>query len=464
MRIQKRQTLPMNYLNELAKASPAGMAYRVSGGRWKPARHLLLASKKLVDVAARRSKRLIFTLPPRHGKSELISKYFPSWYLGGFPEDRVILTSYEADFATSWGRKARDITEEYGESMFGVKVRQDSSAANRWEIEGHGGGMVTAGAGGPITGKGGDVIIIDDPFKNAQEANSPTVRNKIWEWYQSTLYTRLEPDGALIIVMTRWHEDDLVGRLLNPEFGAVEDWEIINLPAVAEGKDLLGREPGEALWPERYDIEELGRIKETVGSYWWNALYQQRPSPPGGSIVKRDWMRFYKEPPSFCEELLQSWDLAFKESQSGSYVVGQVWGRSGADIYLLDQVREHMDFTDTLRAIRNTSRKWPNAYQKLIEDAANGPAVIASLKREVPGITPVKPQGSKEARLYAVSPAFEAGNVYLPDPSIAPWVLDYVEEIASFPNGKNDDQVDATSQALVRLMRRKGTVEKPRGW
>lgn len=427
------------------------MAYHVSRGRWIPARHLLYTSRKLVDISARRIRRLIVTEPPRHGKSELISKYFPAWYLGMFPDEKIILTSYEADFASSWGRKARDTIEEFGEQLFGVRVRQDSSAANRWEIAGYGGGMVTAGAGGPITGKGGNVIIIDDPFKNAEEANSKTIRDKVWDWYQSTLYTRLEPGGALIIVQTRWHEDDLVGRLLNPEYGEVEDWEIINLPAIAEKNDVLGRKLGEALWPERFNPQELARIKKTVGSYWWNALYQQRPSPPEGSIINRNWWKLYKTLPGDLDEMLQSWDCSFKETADGSFVVGQVWGRRGADKYLLDQFRARADFTATIKAIRTMSAKWPQARLKLIEEAANGPAVISSLKQEIAGIVPVRARGSKEARLHAVSPDIEAGNVYIPDPSIAPWVHDYIEELAMFPNAANDDQVDATSQALDRL-------------
>lgn len=441
--------------------TPAAMAYHVSRGKWRPAKHLLYTSRKLVNVAARRTKRLIVTEPPRHGKSELISRYFPAWYLGIFPDERIILTSYEADFAASWGRKARDTVEEFGGELFGIRVRQDSSAANRWDIEGHSGGMVTAGAGGPITGRGGNVIIIDDPFKNAEEANSKRIRDKVWEWYQSTLYTRLEPGGAIIIVMTRWHEDDLVGRLLNPEYGEVEDWEIINLPAVAEEGDVLGREPGEALWPERYDLAELKRIKKTVGSYWWNALYQQRPSPPEGSIIKREWWRFYKEPPSNLDEVVQSWDCSFKETATGSYVVGQVWGRKGADKYLLDQFRARVDFVATVRAIKSLSDKWPEARLKLVEEAANGPAVIAALRSEVPGIVAVRPRGSKEARLHAVSPDIEAGNVYLP--SGAPWVHDYIEELVAFPGGANDDQVDATSQALERLTRRLTRAESYSG-
>ncbi len=421
-----------------------------------------------MDVAARRTKRLIVTEPPRHGKSLLISQYFPVWYLGNFPEHRIILTSYEADFASGWGRRARDILEEHGGGLFGINVRQDSSAANRWDLAGHDGGMVTAGAGGPVTGKGGNCILIDDPFKNAQEANSETIRDRVWEWYQSTLYTRLEPDGVLIIIMTRWHEDDLVGRLLNPDYGPVEDWDIINLPAFAEDVDPLGREVGEPLWPERYGKAELLRIKDTVGNYWWNALYQQRPAPPEGNVIQRGWWQYYRQAPSRFDEVIQSWDMAFKDKETSDFVVGQVWGRKGADKYLLDQVRGRMDFPSTVRAVESLSAKWPQARAKLVEDTANGPAVIATLKRTVSGLIPVNPEGGKMARLQAVSPDIEAGNVYIPEPSIASWIHDYVEEFAAFPNGANDDQVDSTSQALLRLGSGRGMAkiyrQKPAGW
>ena len=441
-------------MSVLPKTSPAATAYQVSKGKWVPAKHLLYTSRKLVDATARRTTRLMVTEPPRHGKSELISKHFPFWYLGLYPHHRIILTSYEADFAASWGRKVRDLIDEHGD-IFGIKIRHDSSAANRWELEEYGGGMVTAGAGGPITGKGGNVLIIDDPFKNAEQAASLTMRRKIWEWYRSTFYTRLEPGGVIIIIMTRWHEDDLVGRLLNPEMGDVEDWTQVNFPAIAEEHDILGRKPGEALWPQRYDVDALMRIKVAgVGSYWWNAMYQQHPSPPEGNILNRNWWRYYKQAPDNFDEVIQSWDCNFEETDDGSYVVGQVWGKKDADKYLLDQLRARIDFTATLQAIRSLSAKWPQARLKLIEKKANGPAVIATLKREIPGIVPVNPQGSKEARLYAVSPDIEAGNVYIPDPSIATWVHDYVEELSVFPNGVNDDQVDATSQALDRLSTR----------
>jgi len=411
----------------------------------------MLLNRKLLDIIAGRTKRLMVFMPPRHGKSEFISRYFTAWVLGKFPNTRIILASYEADFAASWGRKSRDLLEEYGPSMFGVKVSDKSSAANRWDIEGYEGGMVTAGVAGPITGKGADIGIIDDPVKNAEEAKSKTYQERTWEWYKSTFRTRLHKNGAIILIMTRWDENDLAGRLLKNAEGDGEKWEILSLPALAEKNDPLGRKPGEALCPNLFDRNALLNIKQAVGSYWWAALYQQRPSPAEGGLLKRSWWKFYKELPSRFDEVIQSWDMTFKDTKDSDYVVGQVWGRKGADKYLLDQVRDRMDFPTTIQAVRSLSRKWPQAHAKLVEDKANGPAVIATLEHEIHGLIPIDPQGGKEARASAVSPQIEAGNVYLPDPSIAPWIHDFIEECAAFPNGAHDDQVDAMTQALIRL-------------
>ena len=432
------------------------MAWTVSEGRWFPYEHLLFLNRKLVDVAAGRIKRLMVSMPPRHGKSELISRYFPAWFIGAFPDKRIILVSYEADFAATWGRKARDLLEEHGPTLFGIRVSGNSSAANRWDIEGHEGGMVTAGVNGPITGKGADIGIIDDPVKNDQEALSVTYRERAYEWYKSTFRTRIQRDGAIILIMTRWHENDLAGKLLAAQEEEGEKWEVVSLPAMAEDDDPLGREFGQPLCPDLFTKDALESIKKAVGSYWWAALYQQRPSPAEGGIFKRNWWQYYRRMPDKFDEIIQSWDMTFKDTKTADYVVGQVWGRKGADKYLLDQVRDRMDFPATVQAVRNLSAKWPQARAKLIEDKANGPAVIATLKRNISGLIPIEPQGSKESRAWAASPEVEAGNVYLPDPSIAPWVHDFVEECAAFPNGANDDQVDAMSQALMRLNKQPG--------
>lgn len=425
---------------------------------------------------------MIVTEPPRHGKSELISRYFPAWYLGIFPDERIILTSYEADFAASWGRKARDTVEEFGGELFGIRVRQDSSAANRWDIEGHSGGMVTAGAGGPITGRGGNVIIIDDPFKNAEEANSKRIRDKVWEWYQSTLYTRLEPGGAIIIVMTRWHEDDLVGRLLNPEYGEVEDWEIINLPAVAEEGDVLGREPGEALWPERYDLAELKRIKKTVGSYWWNALYQQKPSPAAGNKFKRAWFRYFEiddehvvlHTPGEEQErkrvpLNQCWcfqtcDPAASTKTSADYFVLATWlVTPHKDLLLRDVIRMRLEGPDQPKLFEQGYRRW-NPKLQGVETKSMGLTLFQTLRRKGLPVIDLKAETDKETRALPVMARMEAGTVYFL--KNGQWLGDYEDELLVFPNGEHDDQVDVTSYAGIVIARRVsiGPVDKPPGW
>ena len=273
--------------------------------------------------------------------------------------------------------------------------------------------------------------------------------------------------------MTRWHEDDLVGRLLKKEADEIkagthegERWTVINFPAVAEEDDYLGRKPGEALWPEfGFDVQRLRQIKSDVGSYVFNALYQQRPTAAEGAMIKRNWWKYYETDPEYMQfdEIIQSWDCTFKDSDGSDFVVGQVWGRKGADKYLLDQIRERMDINQTMDAIRNMTNKWPKARLKLIEDKANGPAIIQMLNKKIGGLVPINPKDSKMARVSTIVPDIEAGNAYLP--ANKPWVQDFVEECASFPKGANDDMVDAMSQALNRwaLKTVHGKSDKPQG-
>ena len=444
-----------------AMLDPAAFAWLASRGQWQVAPHLDLLAERLLDVAQGKLKRLLIQMPPRHGKSEFASAHFPAWYLGTFPDRRVILASYEHDFAASWGAKAKDRFSEFGPLLWRLWVRRDRQAADDWQIAGHSGGMVCAGVGGPITGRGADLLIIDDPVKSAEEANSETYRERAWNWYRSTAYTRLEPAGAILLIQTRWHEDDLAGRVLAEAAKTGEPWHVISLPALAEAGDVLGRQPGEPLWPARYPVEDLEQIQASLGGYWWQALYQQRPAPPEGALFKRDWWRFYPLrdlPPQF-DRVIQSWDMAFKETTDSDYVVGQVWGAKGARIYLLDQVRERMDFAKTLQAVEALSDKWPAATLKLVEDAANGPAVISALQLKVRGLLPVKPQGGKLSRAQAILPLVEAGNVWLPSAEEQPWVEQFLAEARSFPVGAHDDQIDAMSQGLQRFLNVKDPAE-----
>ncbi|MGV7002491.1 phage terminase large subunit [Priestia megaterium] len=410
-------------------------------------------------------KRLMVFMPPRNGKSELGSRRFPAYVLGKDPDAQIIATSYSADLASRMNRDVQRIIDspEYQEvfpevGLNGSNVRTIANGSylrnsDIFEIVNHKGVYKSSGIGGGITGMGMTYGIIDDPFKNRKEAESQTMRNAVWDWYASTFYTRLEKDARVLIILTRWHEDDLAGRLLKQaqEDPEAEQWTVINYPAIAEDPidQSDPREEGEPLWPAKYSLDDLKKIKKAVGTYEWSALYQQRPSPSEGNILNRGWWKYYKVKPTDFDELIQSWDCAFKDNDDSDFVVGQVWGRKGADKYLLDQVKDRMDLPATINAVRSLTAKWPRATTKLIEDKANGPAVIQMLKHEVSGMIAVNPQGGKVARAYAASPEVEAGNVYLPDPSIAPWVHDFVDETAAFPNSTNDDATDCFTQAII---------------
>ena len=449
-------------------------------GLYQHGKHTFLICKKLELVEKGRIKRLIITLPPRHSKSMTVTESFPSWFIGKNPERRVIQASYADSLARKFGEANRSKIEQFGPSIFDIKINPKTSAANNWGIQGHRGGMISTGIGGSITGEGADLLIIDDPVKNREEADSLAYREKVWNEWQNTLRTRLHPGAAVIIILTRWHEDDLVGRLLNPEYGEVEDWEILNLPAIAEEDDLLGREVGLPLWPEHgFDLAWAEATEKAVGSSVWASLYQQRPAAASGAMIKRVWWKRYNIPYDresnsigvmdengylreyYIDEIMTSWDMTFKNSEGTDMVVGQIWARSGANKFLLDQVRKRMDFPQTLRMVKELARRWPEARLKLVEDKANGPAIISSLKNEISGMVAVTPRDSKIARLSAVSPDIEAGNVFLPTIELAPWIDVFIDELATFPRSIFDDQVDATSQALDRLGKSTFRKKKP---
>lgn len=294
--------------------TPALFARHVSKGRWKMAPHLAQLDRALTDAIST-GGRLIITMPPRHGKSELTSKYLPAWFLGTFPDSRIIMIGYGSDFAKEWGRKARDILEEHGR-LFGVSVSKSSAAAEHWSIEGRLGEMYATGVGGSLTGRGANLLIVDDPIKNSEEANSPTYRRKVHELFQSAAYTRLEPGAAVILIQTRWHPDDLAGRLLRESgVDGGDEWTLINLPAIAGIDDPLGRQAGEALWPERYDLARLAKIRKAVGSYFWTSLFQQNPIDEGRNQIKREWIRHWSMRQPFAEPSSRYIDLLGADGQ-----------------------------------------------------------------------------------------------------------------------------------------------------
>lgn len=403
----------------------------------------------LADVEAKKSPRLMVFMPPRHGKSELASRRFPAYALGKNPNLTFIATSYSADLAVSISRDVQKVidSDTYA-SLFKARLGRmgepEKKTADEWEIVGGSGAYKCAGVGGGITGRGGDILLIDDPVKDFAEANSQTYREAVWNWYLSTLRTRAAPGAGILLIITRWHVDDVAGRLLVEADKGGEKWDVVDFPAIAEA-DEKHRKAGEALSPKRFDLNALLAIKRSVGNYVWSALYQQSPIPSDGAVFLRKHWQFYKVLPEL-DTVVISVDCAFKGLSNSDYVALQAWGIKGANKYLLHRVREQIGFAATVAAVRAMKAKFPQAIAVLIEDKANGPAVIETLKNEIAGVVPVEPFGGKLARANAAQPEQEAGNLFLPDPSIEPRIEDFLHEASTFPGGKHDDEIDAMTQ------------------
>lgn len=444
-------------------ATPGAMAVALDPRtRQTPALDLIDAA--LVRAYETPDARLIISMPPQEGKSQRVSRRFPLWALTQNPDLRIAITSYEHGVARRWGRSIRDDITTHATTL-GLRVRDDLAAQHEWQLAGHDGGVYTAGIGGALTGRPVDLMVIDDPVKDREQADSKIYRDRAWDWWTDTASTRLAPGAPVVLVLTRWHHDDMIGRLLAAEDGHL--WSVINIPAQADtDPDPLGRAPGEYMLSARgRSTRQWDAIKVRSGPRTWASLYQGRPSPQTGGEFPpaEDWSR-YDHPlwieradgsrwvPGHDVELAQSWDLAFKDTTSSDYVVGQVWLRIGVDAYLLDQVRERANFTRTLQLLKAMTARWPQAVAKFVEDKANGPAVINTLKRTVPGLIPIEPEGSKQARAAAVAPLVHARNVHVPTADLLPGVEDLLYEAEAFPNAANDDTVDALSQALNRLI------------
>lgn len=443
-------------------------------GKFTLANHLDFLNKKLLDVAAGVVTRLAVFMPPRHGKSETISRWFCVWFLLNFPDKRVLLASYEAEFAAQWGQKVRDGFNEVAE-QFGLRVNPMIAARHAWEIQrfdertqtwvATGGGMKTAGIGGPLTGRGGDIVIIDDPVKNAEEAFSPTMREKAWDWYRSTLYTRLEPDARIIIVQTRWHEDDLSGRILNEIGKGGDEFEVINFPAIAESSDVLGREPGAALWPQRYDEVALKQIEASVGPYWFAAMYQQQPIPAGKGTFQMQWVGRYRKAngtyiltkpdgsqhgwPVQSTVIFSTVDLATSLKETADFTVISTWALTPqSELLLLDVVRERMEGPEHNGLLVNVWLKYkPTMFY--IEQAGFQLTTIQHALRAGLPITPVVPQGDKLQRSLPAAARMKAGFYYFPEGTA---FEDEERELWRFPASPHDDFVDTVSLATLAVM------------
>jgi predicted phage terminase large subunit-like protein len=451
-----------------ARESPAALGHLAFRERFAYPPHIELIDEALQAVAWGQTKRLLVTMPPRHGKSYLISQIFPAWYVGRFPTRRLILASYEADFAASWGAKARALLDELGPPVFGVSVAPQSRAAKRWDTTA-GGGMTTAGVGGPITGKGAHVLLIDDPVKNSEEAASATIREKTWQWYLSTAYTRLEsePEGAVIVVMTRWHEDDLAGRILAAD--ATQQWRVLRLPAVAEEDDGLGRAEGAALWPARFPRERLDEIRAQVGHYWFSALYQQRPAPLEGMRFQRSWFRYARsvnlsgidywemlQPDGTVRRVeqracwrFQTVDPAATTGDSSDYFAAGTWDVTpAADVILVDMFRERAETTQHRAIMRMLYDRFSPNFQA-VEKVSFGLNIIQECVTDGLPVQALSADRDKLSRSLTMQARYEQGAVY--HRQDAPWLGDYEDELVSFPVGRHDDQVDCASYAGIQV-------------
>jgi len=405
-------------------------------------------------VADGRCKRLIINMPPRHTKSEFASYLLPAWFLGRFPHKKVIQTSHTAELAVGFGRKVRNLvdTEVYHEIFPDLSLSSDSKAAGRWNTS-KGGDYFAIGVGGAVTGKGADILIIDDPHSEqeaAMAAVNPDVYDKVYEWYTSGPRQRLQPGGAIVIVMTRWAQRDLTGQVLkaSAQRGG-EEWEVIEFPAILPS--------GNPLWPQFWSIEELSALKEELPNAKWQAQYQQNPVGNESAIVKRDWWQWWEEDePPVCEFILQSWDTAFEKTQRADYSAGTTWGvfqnpKDGnrPNVILLNTYKKRVEFPDLKKDVLDEYQNYePDTV--IIEKKASGAPLIYELRAmgiPVQEFTPSKGQ-DKIARLNSVSDLIASGKVWVPRTR---WAEELVDEIAAFPSGEHDDLVDATTLALMRF-------------
>lgn len=421
--------------------------------------HHKIMSDAFNRVASGDLKRLIINMPPRHTKSEFASYLFPAWFLGRFPNKKIIQTSHTAELSVDFGRKVRNLvgTTEYQDIFPATKLAQDSKAAGRWNTS-KGGVYYAIGVHGAVTGRGADIFVIDDPVDEQTAAlgeYNPEVYDRIFSWYESGPRQRLQPGGAIVLVMTRWHKRDMTGRLIEKQTSSESgsDWEVIQLPAIMPS--------GKALWPEFWALDELKSIREDLPVVKWQAQYQQDPTSEEGAIIKREWWQRWEEktPPS-CEFIIQSWDTAFLKTERSDYSACTTWGvfykdnddgEPVANIILLDAYKEKLEFPELKR---KAAEKWqeyePDAF--VVEQKASGAPLIFELRAQgIPVEEFVPSRGNdKISRLNAVSDLFSSGFVWAPETKFADMVI---SEVAEFPAGANDDLVDSMTQALLRFRR-----------
>ena len=415
-------------------------------------------AKAFERVANGECKRLIINMPPRHTKSEFASYLLPAWFLGKYPNKKVIQTSHTAELAVGFGRKVRNLVDSdpYKRLFPDVALQSDSKAAGRWNTN-HGGDYFAIGIGGAVTGKGADILIIDDPHSEQEAALAqvnPDIYNKTYEWYTSGPRQRLQPGGAIVIVMTRWSQRDLTAQVLKAEASrGGDEWEVIDFPAIMPN--------GDPLWPEFWSLKELEVLKEELPNSKWQAQYMQQPTSDNSAIIKREWWKIWEdENPPYCEYLIQSWDTAFTKNERSDYSACTTWGVfyqpddtgvEQANIIALNAFKKRMEFPELKMRAYEEYKEWePDAL--IVEAKASGAPLVFELRAmgiPVQEFTPTR-GNDKIARLNAVADIFASGKVWVPETR---WAEELIDEIASFPSGEHDDLVDSTSQALLRYRR-----------
>lgn len=429
--------------------------YTMPGYRIGPPHRVIAEALEAVERGDIR--RLMVMAPPRNGKSELVSKRFPAWYLGRNPSRQIISASYGQDLAGDWGRDVRNIlaSPEYHAIFPGVSLSEDSRAKVRWHTR-HGGGYVAAGVGSSITGRGANVLSIDDPLKDRAEADSETVRESTWAWFRATAYTRLQPGGAVILTCTRWHEDDLAGRLLDAQADGGDIWHVIKLPAINDA--------GEPLWPEAYDRAALDGIRAAIGERDWASLYQQHPRPLAGALFKVEMINMLDAPPA-GGAVVRAWDLA-ATAQTGSrdpdWTVGVKLQRDAEGRFaVLDVVRFRGGPDEVERGVVATaSRDGRSVRIGLAQDpGAAGKSALLYLTRKLAGyrVESSPETGEKSTRAGPLAAQVNVGNLAL---IRAPWNASYIEEMRGFPNASKDDQIDASSRAFSMLVVPRGPARR----
>lgn len=421
-------------------------------------RHHRIVAEKLEAVARGEIKRLIINMPPRHTKSEFASYLFPAWLMGKFPDKKIMQATHTADLAIRFGRKVKNLidSEDY-QQVFDTKLRSDSKAAFRWETD-KGGEYYATGVGGNIAGRGADLFVIDDPHSE-QDAMSPTALEGAWEWYQGGPRQRLQPGGAIVVVMTRWSTIDLTAKLLKQQSmdPKADKWDVVEFPAILPS--------GKALWPEFWKLEELEGVRASISLQKWQAQYMQQPTADAGSLIKRTWWKIWTKPkPPKLQYVMQSYDTAFLKNESADFSAIQTWGvffpdeGGAAALILLDAKKGRWEFPELKRVAMAEYKYW-EPETVLIEAKAAGTPLTQELRSSgIPVVNYTPSRGNdKVSRVNAVAPIFESGSVWRPEAS---WAEEVVEEIASFPFGENDDNVDCMTQAVMRF-RQGGFISHP---